>query len=329
MCTAISFSSNNNHYFGRNLDLNYPFKESIIVTPRKYEIRFKCLEPMKDHYAIFGVGISKFDYPLYFDCINEYGLGFAGLNFPEFAKFSKPIEGKINIQPYELPLYMLGKYKTVKEVKEAFKNVYLSNIPLDEKLPVSTLHFIFSDSTGSIVVEQTSDGLKIYDNKFNVLTNNPPFYFHELNVNQYLNLTTKEPSNRFTNKFELKPFSKAMGSVGLPGDSSSISRFVKATYLLANIDRYENRVDADSLNVNQAFHVLNNVSTLKGESIMDDGSEEYTVYSSIYDANNQQVYVKTYENNCLQVFNLKNVDLLDNKLSQFEISHNEETKIIK
>ncbi|MDY4159581.1 MAG: linear amide C-N hydrolase, partial [Candidatus Onthovivens sp.] len=163
MCTAISFSSNNNHYFGRNLDLNYPFKESIIVTPRKYEIRFKCLEPMKDHYAIFGVGISKFDYPLYFDCINEYGLGFAGLNFPEFANFNKPIEGKINIQPYELPLYMLGKYKTVKEVKEAFKNVYLSNIPLDEKLPVSTLHFIFSDSTGSIVVEQTSDGLKIYD----------------------------------------------------------------------------------------------------------------------------------------------------------------------
>lgn len=323
MCTAISFTSTN-HYFGRNLDLNYKFNESIILTPRNYPIKLKLLDTLVKHYAIYGVGLIKDDYPLYFDCVNEFGLSFAGLNFPTYAKFFEPEEGKLNIQPYELPLYMLGRFKTLKEVKEALKNTNLSNIPLNDKLPISTLHFIFSDSTGSIVVEQEEDGLHVYDNVYNVLTNNPPFYFHKLNVNQYLNLTTKEPTNRFTDKYPLAPFSKAMGSIGLPGDSSSVSRFVKASYLLSNIDRYED----DTLNVNQAFHVLNNVSTLKGESIMDDGSEEYTVYSSIYNTSKGELFVKTYENNVLQKFSLSKENLDSSSLKQFEVKHFEEIKEI-
>ena len=136
--------------------------------------------------------------------------------------------------------------------------------------------------------------------------------------------TTKEPTNRFTDKYPLAPFSKAMGSIGLPGDSSSVSRFVKASYLLSNIDRYED----DTLNINQAFHVLNNVSTLKGESIMDDGSEEYTVYSSIYNTSKGELFVKTYENNVLQKFSLSKENLDSSPLKQFEVKHFEEIKEI-
>src|SRR5574344_1651056 len=117
MCTAISYTYKK-HYFGRNLDLNYPVVPSFVFVPRNYEIKFKSLNSLKKHKAIYGIGLAKFNYPFMFDCANEDGLCFAGLNFPSNAVFNKVKDDKINLAPYELCLYLLGKYSSIKEVKE-------------------------------------------------------------------------------------------------------------------------------------------------------------------------------------------------------------------
>ena len=268
------------------------------------------------HHTIYGIGIVKDNYPFYFDCSNEYGLSFAGLNFPGNAYFYPVDENKINIAPYELPLYLLGKYKTVKEVKEALKNINICDIPYSKDLPLSTLHYIISDYEQSIVIEQTKEKMNIYDNPFNVLTNNPPFIYHSLNVNNYMSLTNKEPVNRFSKDLNLFNYGKAMGAIGLPGDSSPASRFIKATFLLHNI-RFNND---DDFNISQMLHILNNVSTLKGECVLDDNSEEYTVYSSMYNLNKKELFIRSYEQGSIYRYKLNN-SINDDLLETIEINH--------
>ncbi|MGM9873999.1 MAG: choloylglycine hydrolase [Bacilli bacterium] len=316
MCTALSKQINDNHYFGRNLDLNYPFKESIIVVSRLHPLTFKKVPTLLSHHAIYGIGIVKDNYPFYFDCANEYGLTFAGLNFPNNAVFYPVDDNKINIAPYELPLYLLGKYKTVKEVREALKEINICDIPFSKELPLSTLHYIISDKTDCIVIEQTKEKMNIYDNPFGVLTNNPPFPYHALNINNYSSLTNKEPTNRFAKDLNLFNYGKAMGAIGLPGDSSPASRFVKATFLLHNIRFSED----DDFNISQMLHILNNVSTLKGECVLDDGSEEYTVYSSMYNLNKKELFVRAYERGSIFKYTLNN-SLDNDKLDVIEIDH--------
>ena len=131
-----------------------------------------------------------------------------------------------------------------------------------------------------------------------------------------MNLTPKEPTNTFAKELKLVNYGKAMGAIGLPGDSSPSSRFVKATFLLHNVNKYEE----DYKNVNEAFHVLNNVSTLKGESVMDDGSQEYTIYTSVYSASNNELYVRTYEDQELTMFNLAKEDLNSEYINTYDIS---------
>lgn len=321
MCTSISFKTNKT-YFGRNLDLNYNYPTKAIFVPRNYKIDFKKEKSLNEHYSILGVGTVFDNYPLFFDCINECGLSFAGLNFPGFATVHEFIENKINIAPYELPLYLLGKCKSIKEVKKELENISLLNIAFSDKLPIATLHFMMSDKeNNTIVIESREDGLKIFDNEFNVLTNNPVFEYHRFNVNNYLNLTNEEPKNRFSDKLNLAPYGKGFGQIGLPGDASPASRFVKATYLLKNAIFKENN---DEFNINQGFHILNNVSTIIGECNTDLNSFEYTIYSDLYDLDDFKLYIKLYENNCLQILDCKKLDNKGTNLKTFDFNTKEE-----
>ncbi len=315
MCTAISFVSKN-HYFGRNLDLNYDLPLNVVIVPRNYPISFKACEKIEKHYALYGIGRIKDNYPFFFDVVNEEGLSFAGLNFPGFAYFGEKKREKQNLAPYELPLYLLSKYKTIKEVRIALKGIYLANLPFSKDLPVATLHFIRADKDDCIVIEQTKEGRKVYDNPYRVLTNNPPFEYHRYNINNYRNLTNQEPINRFSDKLPLSAYGKARGAIGLPGDSSPSSRFVKEAFLLQNTVKYKE----EEKNISTAFHLLNSVSTLIGESQRQDGSYEYTIYSSIYSLDEKKLYIKTYENSTLQKYSLEKENLDGKELIHYPVS---------
>ena len=86
MCTAISMQTTN-HYFGRNLDLEYSYLEKIVITPRHFPLTFHHQSTLSSHFAIIGMAYIKENYPLYYDATNEKGLSMAGLNFPEYADY--------------------------------------------------------------------------------------------------------------------------------------------------------------------------------------------------------------------------------------------------
>ncbi|MBQ5708733.1 MAG: linear amide C-N hydrolase, partial [Anaerotignum sp.] len=215
MCTAVVYK---NRYFGRNLDYTRSFGESIVITPRDFLFVFPDEKIMRHHHAIIGMAHVSKEYPLYYDGMNEKGLGMAGLLFDGNAVYRAPVEGKDNIPSWAFIPWVLGQCQTVADAKALMKNLNLTNVSFSEELPPSPLHWMISDGKESVTVEQTEDGLHIYENNVGVLTNNPPFPFHLQNLTQYLNLTAKMPENRFSSRLQLKPFSLGMGAVGLPGD---------------------------------------------------------------------------------------------------------------
>ena len=162
MCTAASFNADD-HYFGRNLDLEFSYNETVVITPRNYTFPFRKMEDMSSHHAIIGMAFVVDEYPLYYDATNEAGLSMAGLNFPE-AQYPDYDEQKDNITPFEFIPWILGQADNVSQARKLLENINLVNINFSQQLPLSPLHWMISDKNESIVVECMPEGLKIYDN---------------------------------------------------------------------------------------------------------------------------------------------------------------------
>ena len=303
MCTAICYRRGAS-YFGRNLDLDHGYGEGAVITPRNYEIKLRCEKPIKSHYAMIGMATVVDDFPLYYEAMNEKGLFMAGLNFPENAVYYHFAEGKDNVAPFELIPWILAQCTCVDEAKELFGKINLVNINFSEQLPLSPLHWMISDKKCSIAAEPLKDGLKIYDNPFEVLTNNPPFEYHCTNVSNYMGLSTGRLTSGFDKRIAMKNYSLGMGAWGLPGDYSSASRFVKALFVKENSVSEHN----EKSNVNQFFHILNSVAMPKGCVRSDDGYE-YTRYSCCCNADMGIYYYTTYDELEIRAINMYDVDL--------------------
>ena len=156
------------------------------------------------------------------------------MNFAGNAVYREVEEDMVNITPFELIPYLLGTAASVSEARELLKDVNLVNINFAEELPLSPLHWMMSDGKDAIVIEPMEDGLKIFDNPVGVLTNNPPFDKQLFYLNNYRNLSNKNPENTFGGDIELDEYSRGMGGIGLPGDLSSASRFAKVAFTRVN-----------------------------------------------------------------------------------------------
>jgi len=303
MCTAVSYTPGE-HYFGRNLDYEFSHETTVTICPRNYPLSFRKAGVNSHHYAIIGIAYVNDGYPLYYDATNEHGLSIAALNFPENAVYQPASDILDNITPFELIPWILCQCRTVAQSRALLNRLNLLNESFSCELPLSPLHWILSDKASSLVLEPMTDGLKIYDNPTNVLTNNPPFPFHMHNLNNYLNLTSEEPTNRFASNLELHPYSRGMGAMGLPGDLSSSSRFIRAAFTLHNAICDE----GDSNCVNQFFHILGSVYQPSGCSKV--GSRyEKTIYSSCCNTNKGIYYYKTYFNSRITAVDMHNTDL--------------------
>lgn len=290
MCTAISFLSGD-HYFGRNLDLEYCYKEMVTITPRNFVFPFRAGESIPKHLALIGVATIADNYPLYYDATNEAGLSMAGLNFPGNAFYGSKQSGMYNITPFELIPWVLCQCKTVAEAKALLNKTNLLGLSFSSDYPLSDLHWIISDSKDSITVEPLNEGLSIIENPVGVLTNNPPFDYHLHNLKNYLNLSEQDPENKLAPTLPLKPYSRGMGAMGLPGDLSSPSRFIRATFTKLHSVIHQEEHPA----VVQFFHILGSV--VQQEGCVKVGSRfEKTIYSSCCNTSKGIYYYKTYEN---------------------------------
>ena len=187
MCTALSIKSDEGKYFfGRNMDLAYTFNQAVMIIPKSFQFKDKVTGNMiTNNRAIIGMGTVIDNHPTIADGMNENGLACAGLNFAGYAYWEKePVEGKTNIGPYDFIQWVLSNHDTIEEVKKDIENIELVDIPLNEKTPCPTLHWMISDKTGkSIVVEKTKNKFAFYDNTVGVMTNNPTFDWHLTNLN--------------------------------------------------------------------------------------------------------------------------------------------------
>lgn len=290
MCTAATYHTKD-HYFGRNLDLEFSYNETVTVTPRNYEFKFREIDNLKSHYALIGVAYVVEDYPLYYDAINEKGLGMAGLNFAGNADYKPLAEGKDNIGSFEFIPYILAQCATLDEAIEKIHNLNLANINFSDQLPASPLHWMISDGEKSIVVESVKDGLKVYDNPAGVMTNNPTFDIQLFSLNDYMSLSPDQPTNKWGD-IDLNLYSRGMGGMFLPGDMSSKSRFIKAAFTRAN----SLQMPDDESSISQFFHILGSVCQQKGLTHIDGDKYEYTIYSSCGNMDQGVYYYTTYDN---------------------------------
>ena len=304
MCTALSFLAGY-HYFGRNLDLEVSYGEAITVTPRKMPLPYRMENTYNYHLALIGMAIVEEGYPLYFDATNEYGLSMAGLNFPGNAHYNKPDPGKYNITPFEFIPWILGSCTDIGQAKDLIKDTNLIDVPFNSRLPLSPLHWMISDENSSIVVEQTMDRLHVYDDPVGVLTNNPPFPYHMLNLAGYMGVRSDRPENRICPGIELDEYSRGMGGMGLPGDLSSTSRFVRAAFTKSNSTCGE----SEEGGMTQFFHILDSVQQVKGCCDLGDGKYEITVYSSCCNTDLGIYYCRTYGNSRIVGVDMHRMDL--------------------
>lgn len=304
MCTAITYHTKD-HYFGRNLDLEYSYHETVTVTPRKYPFSFRTVAEMKEHYAMIGMAYVVDDYPLYYDATNEMGLSMAGLNFPGNAQYKPFTVGKENIAPFEFIPWILGQCVSITEARALLEQMNLVNIHFSNELPLSPLHWIIADKEGAITVEAMCDGIRIHENMPGVLTNNPPFEIQLFHLNDYMGLSTKPLQNHFAKELRLENYSRGMGALGLPGDLSSASRFVKAAFTKLNSVSGDSEVES----VSQFFHILGSVEQQRGCVHMGEGKYEITIYSSCCNADRGIYYYTTYENRQITGVDMHREDL--------------------
>lgn len=322
MCTAISFKAKN-HYFGRNLDLEFRYDEKVTITPRNFELNFKSTNGIKNHYAIVGMATVVDNYPLYYDGTNDRGLSVAALNFVGNASWNEKNDAKINLSPFEMIPYILSKCASVEEVLPLLNQINIVDIPFNKTLENSQLHWMISDENESIVLECVKDGLKIHKNPTGVLTNNPPFEYQMMNLNNYMGLSNGEAKNKFSSSMNLKPYSRGMGALGLPGDLSSQSRFVRTAFTLLNSVKPQDDIEG----LTQAFHILNSVEQQEG-CVVFDGKFERTQYTSCCDTNRGIYYYKTYENNQINAVDMFKENLDSKELISYELSYKQQIRYI-
>lgn len=285
MCTAITYQSSD-FYFGRNLDLDISYGEKVTVMPRNFCFPIKCMPDLTEHYAMTGMAVTAEGCPLFFEATNEKGLSMAGLNFPGNAFYGEPKNGRLNLAPYELVPWLLGKCACLSEVKKELKKLNVVNIPFSESYPLSPLHWIISDRNGSVTVESMTDGLKIYDNPWGVLANNPPFDYHLISTERFMLLKTT-----------------------LPGDFSSETRFIRAAYLKEKSSPKKSEDES----VSSFFRILALVSVPEG-CVTKKGRPHYTRYSSCCNTDKGIYYYNNCDSYKIEKVNMRGFDLNSDRL---------------
>lgn len=312
MCTAATYRTKD-FYFGRTLDYDFSYGNEVVITPRNYPFHFRENGSMDSHFALIGMAYVEDDYPLYHEAINEKGLGMAGLNFVGNAFFGESSKEKDNITQFELIPWILGQCSSVKEARILFEKLNILKTPYNDRLPVAQLHYIIADKQECITMEPMKEGIKIYDNPVGVLTNNPPFDMQMTMLNNYMNLSPKPPENKFAQNLCLKAYSRGMGAIGLPGDLSSQSRFVRAAFVKMN----SVSGDGEKESVSQFFHILNAVDQQRGCCELENGECEITIYTSCCNTDKGIYYYTSYDNHQITAVDMNKENLEGRELIKY------------
>lgn len=319
MCTAATYRTDD-FYMGRTLDYEFSYGEEITVMPRNFPLSFRHGGGTDRHYAIIGMAHVADGYPMFYDAVNEKGLGMAGLNFAASARYSEPEDGKQNVAQFEFIPWVLSQFASLGQARSAIEKINLVGTTYDSRYPAAKMHWIIADKSGAITVEPTESGLKIYDNAPGMLTNEPPFDMQLFNLNNYMRLSPKQPENSFSDALNLGTYSRGMGGLGLPGDLSSMSRFVRAAF--TKLNSLSGSDEAES--VGQFFHILGSVEQVRGCCEVAQDKYEITIYTSCFNADKGVYYYTTYNNRRITAVDMHRENLDSDSLARYPMLDKED-----
>lgn len=307
MCTAITLqSAQGENFFGRTMDFSYPIAPEFFILPKNYEWEsLSTGKTYQNRYRLMGIGQETEGMLGFFDGINENGFAAAVLYFEGYADYNLPIKGKEPIASLDFLHYMLGRCRTVDDLRTLLEDIQIVGVadPVTER--AAPLHWIATDPSGkSVAIEQTKNGLEIINNPIGVLSNSPDFRWHFTNLRNYIDISTTQPEKAQWGSVSLAPFSQGAGTLHLPGGFTSPERFVRAAFLKTHTTLPRTRTET----MMACFHVINNVSIPKGIVITARGADDYTKYTAFMNTNTCEYYFKTYENSQIFTVKLSNYD---------------------
>jgi choloylglycine hydrolase len=246
------------------------------------------------------------------DGINEKGLVAAAFYFPGYASYTPVTSSNQSkaLSPVEFPNWILTQFATLDEVKAALDSVIIAPTVIKEWGPTpAPFHYIVYDSKGdSLVIEPLNEKLVVYENKLGTFTNSPTFDWHMTNLRNFINLTPFNVDPITLRGVELEPFGQGSGMVGLPGDFTPPSRFVRAAIFSSTAEPSKNATEL----VDQTFHILNQFDIPIGAARAVSGKEthtDYTMLTSVKDPESLGYFFRTYDNQNIQWIDLKKMDL--------------------
>ena len=322
MCTAIN-DNRYGHLFGRTLDLEYSYNERVVISPRNFKFNFINEKASESGTAIIGMAHIEDGMPLYYDAINEFGLGIATLNFPHFCHYFKHNEKHYNIASFEVIPWILRHCKSVSEAIELLKEAAVTNDCFNS-LQTTPLHWLIGDKKSAVTFEPTAEGIKIYSNPFGVLTNSPEFSYHCLNLANYMHISEDSQPNLIYPDTDILQYSRGMGGIGLPGDFSSASRFVKAVYTKNKTLSSNEKLG----NISRFFHIMNTVSQPYGCVKAENGLPVSSIYTSCADTENGIYYFTTYNCRRIRGVSMFEKEINGNELISFDIAGGEDILIM-
>lgn len=316
-CTGIRLiAEDGTVVHARTLEFGLDLDSNVIMVPRGFARVGTTPDgkpgvSWKSKYA--SVGANGVNMPFIFDGLNEKGLAIGLFYFPTSAGYMPytAADASKTLAPWELGSYILENFGTVDEVKANIGNVVVPSVVFKQWGFAPEVHFIVQSASGaSIVIEYVGGKLNVYDDPFGVITNSPTFDWHMTNLRNYVDFSMTNHAPVKVGSVTLQPFGMGSGMLGMPGDFTPPSRFVRAVAFSQSVLPSKTGDDA----VIEAFHILNNFDIPKGaarehKDAHGNVAADYTLWTSANDLKAKRFYFRTYENSQIRMVDLTKMNL--------------------
>jgi choloylglycine hydrolase len=317
-CTDFQVKTTKSDVFiGRSMEWGADLNSRLVVHPRgeKRTSPGPGGKPGLSWTSKLGyVGVDANGLDVSVDGLNEKGLSFGLLWFPGYTKYQNvsPEQANTALDVTELGAWVLGNFETVDQVKAAIGGVRVCGNDVPSFGGTPTAHMALHDATGNnLVVEFVNGEQKIYDNKIGVLTNSPTFDWHQINLANFVFVRSENAGAVKIAGMVLAPPGQGSGLLGIPGDWTPPSRFVRTAAMLT----LANPVDTPKQGVSLTEHVLNAVDIPRGTIKETVGTQvffDYTQWAVIKDLSNKEFYFRSYDSLGLRMLDLKKLNFEPN-----------------
>lgn len=326
-CTGIRIKPQDGSVIvARTMEFAADLHSNVVVIPRQVEYVGTAPGNKRGRHwrSKYGVaGANGFDMPAVVDGLNEKGLAVAIFYFPDYAKYQKVTKAEDAIAPWELPTFLLGNCANVREAVEAVQGVRVCEVIQKDMGLTPPCHYMVADAGGQyVVLEYVNGELHVHDNPLGVITNAPSFDWHLTNLRNYVNLSVTNVPPVAISGIKIGGLGQGSGMLGLPGDFTPPSRFVRAVAFSQSALPTATAHDG----VLQAFHILNQFDIPKGAARgVEQGKTvaDYTLWTSVSDLTSLRYHFRTFDNSRIRMVDLRKMDLDANEVKSIPMSGQE------